>query len=152
MTDYVVGFAFCDEFRRYRPDGPDRHVLLIQKTRPEWQAGCLNGLGGHVEDNEPPAATMRREFREEAGADFTAWEPFATMGGAGFFITFFRIWLDFETAFRVPGEHRTDEGRVGWHPTRLLRELRTVPNVQFLVPLAEYRHDRYDIVSLMERA
>jgi 8-oxo-dGTP diphosphatase len=57
---YVVGLAFSPDFKR---------VALIRKTRPEWQRGRLNGIGGKVERDETPVAAMRREFREEAGVD-----------------------------------------------------------------------------------
>jgi hypothetical protein len=39
VVEYVVGFAF----------DTDGRVALIRKNRPEWQAGRLNGIGGHVE-------------------------------------------------------------------------------------------------------
>lgn len=54
MIKMVVGFLFS---------GP--RVLLVRKTRPSWQAGLLNGVGGKVEDNETPIAAMYREFGEE---------------------------------------------------------------------------------------
>ena len=59
--------------------GPDRRVVLIRKNRPEWQAGRLNGVGGHVEPGETPVEAMRREFREETGLDVDGWEHFATI-------------------------------------------------------------------------
>ena len=37
---YVVGFAFNKEKTK---------VLLIKKTKPDWQAGQLNGIGGKIE-------------------------------------------------------------------------------------------------------
>jgi 8-oxo-dGTP pyrophosphatase MutT (NUDIX family) len=56
----VVGFAF-------RPD-LDK-VVLMQKARPDWQAGQLNGVGGRVKQGEEgvPAVAMQREFLEETG-------------------------------------------------------------------------------------
>lgn len=59
LTKYVVIFVF---------DAHD-HVLLISKNRPDWQAGRLNGVGGHMEGNETPAQAMSRELREETGID-----------------------------------------------------------------------------------
>ena len=63
---YVLGFAFT----------PDGRVALIQKKRPAWQAGKLNGIGGKVENTEDSTAAMRREFREETGVDIPvqAWQ------------------------------------------------------------------------------
>jgi 8-oxo-dGTP diphosphatase len=55
---YVLGFAFDHE----------DNVVLIQKSKPEWQKGKLNGVGGAVESYDAsPAAAMAREFREETG-------------------------------------------------------------------------------------
>lgn len=56
---YVLGFAFTTDGR----------VALIQKKRPAWQAGRLNGIGGKVEGTEHSAAAMVRECREETGVD-----------------------------------------------------------------------------------
>jgi 8-oxo-dGTP pyrophosphatase MutT (NUDIX family) len=56
MRRYVLGFVFDRGFR---------HVLLICKTSPEWQAGRLNGLGGKIEPGETPLLAMERELREE---------------------------------------------------------------------------------------
>ena len=49
---------------------PDRgRVVLIRKTRPAWQAGRVNALGGKLLPGESAAAAARREVREEAGVD-----------------------------------------------------------------------------------
>ena len=43
MTHYTVGFAFSLD-RQF--------VALIRKMRPRWQQGKLNGIGGHMNDDE----------------------------------------------------------------------------------------------------
>jgi 8-oxo-dGTP diphosphatase len=65
---FVCGFMFHTRCNQ---------VLLIEKKRPKWQAGLLNGIGGKLEKNgqlnprtsieeyEDPAEAMVREFREE---------------------------------------------------------------------------------------
>jgi ADP-ribose pyrophosphatase YjhB (NUDIX family) len=58
MIKYVAGFMFGD--RR-------NVVALVQKARPAHMRGLLNGIGGHIEANETPAAAMVREFHEETG-------------------------------------------------------------------------------------
>jgi len=60
MKRYVVGFAFTEDKGK---------VLLIQKKRPEWQAGYYNGIGGKIEENETPSQAMSREAQEEAAID-----------------------------------------------------------------------------------
>lgn len=56
MKRYVLGFYLTRS-----------GAILIQKTKPEWQKGKWNGLGGHIEVGESPVAAMVREFEEEAG-------------------------------------------------------------------------------------
>lgn len=70
VPQYVLGFAFNPEQSR---------VALIKKNRPEWQAGILNGIGGHIEPGEEPHDAMVREFREEAGV-YVPREYWAKMG------------------------------------------------------------------------
>lgn len=57
---YVLGFMFT-------PD--ERSVVLIQKARPSWQVGLLNGVGGAVEAGESLENAMSREFLEETGVN-----------------------------------------------------------------------------------
>lgn len=73
-TKYVVGFMFDSSFE---------NVALIRKTKPEWQAGKLNGIGGKVElFDETNWHAMMREFGEETGVkNLTGWNPFCTMSG-----------------------------------------------------------------------
>jgi 8-oxo-dGTP pyrophosphatase MutT (NUDIX family) len=59
ITEYVLGFALDDR----------GNVALIKKTRPTWQKGRWNGIGGHREGLEQPREAMRREFLEETGVD-----------------------------------------------------------------------------------
>lgn len=55
----------------FTPDG--RQVALMRRTRPAWQAGRVNALGGKVAVGETPADAARREVREEAGVDVAEW-------------------------------------------------------------------------------
>lgn len=70
-NEYVLGFAF----------GADGNaVLLIKKTKPAWQAGKLNGVGGKVEPSDwSIEGAMAREFEEETGisTDPSQWSLFA---------------------------------------------------------------------------
>jgi len=69
MNTYVLGFLFNDK----------KQVWLIRKTKPEWQKGKLNGIGGKVEMGEDCVAAMIREFKEETGLTITNWDKFCTL-------------------------------------------------------------------------
>lgn len=69
---YVVGFQFNNDGDR---------VALIQKGRPEWQAGLWNGIGGGVERGESVKTAMEREYEEETGLSQRSviWRPFVDL-------------------------------------------------------------------------
>ncbi|WP_170221885.1 NUDIX hydrolase [Neptunomonas concharum] len=55
---FVVGFLFNPSLT---------HVVLIEKNKPLWQKGRLNGLGGLVNDGESISNAISREVFEESG-------------------------------------------------------------------------------------
>ena len=58
MQRYVVGFCFDEDLK---------HVAIVKKNRPDYQAGLFNGIGGKIEFRETGKAAMEREFFEETG-------------------------------------------------------------------------------------
>ena len=122
MIDYVLGFLFS-------PDLND--VLLIEKQRPTWQKGLLNGIGGKVEKGEPFEIAMKREFLEESGLWVGTWHEFCTLVGAKYKIKCFSGAHDFYCKFTTT----TDE-QVVVRPTESLGE-RVVPNINWLIPMAK---------------
>lgn len=72
LNEMVVGFLFDSNFE---------NVLLIEKNRPLWQAGKLNGVGGKIEENETPLNAMRREFLEETGQEISDFINYCTITG-----------------------------------------------------------------------
>ncbi len=82
-TRYVVGYLFND-------DGTA--VMLIRKEKPKWQAGCLNGIGGKVEDGECPAKAIEREFLEETGVPCDSWEFTIQLVGPSFEVFYYRAY------------------------------------------------------------
>ena len=64
---YVLALLFTPDRRR---------VVLMHKTRPSWQVGRVNALGGKLRPDEEVADAARREVREEAGVDIADWEEF----------------------------------------------------------------------------
>lgn len=82
--EYVLGFAFS-------PD--NEFVLLINKLKPEWQKGKLNGIGGKIEEGELPIQAMVREFEEETSVktSFHNWDRFAMLEGDNYVMYCYRI-------------------------------------------------------------
>jgi len=76
MIKYALGFLFSKDKEK---------VVLIKKTKPEWQAGFLNGVGGKVEQGETYVEAMIREFEEETGVVFTDWHHGCSMDGNGIY-------------------------------------------------------------------
>ena len=72
-TEYVLGFLFSEQSVN------SRHVALIEKKRPKWQMGRLNGIGGKKEENETFDEAMTREFLEETGVSIPYWEHRVTI-------------------------------------------------------------------------
>ena len=73
MKQYVLGFAFTKD---------KSEIILIEKQKPDWQKGKLNGVGGKVElDDNNETEAMIREFREETGVDTCPdqWHKFGCM-------------------------------------------------------------------------
>ena len=74
MIKYSLGFLFSEDRKK---------VVLIRKTKPDWQAGFMNGVGGKVEWGETYKCAMVREFEEETGVMFTDWKSGCFMDGNG---------------------------------------------------------------------
>lgn len=56
MKRYTLGFIFTKDLKK---------VLLMRKTKPAWQAGRLNGVGGKIEPGEDAVTCIAREVEEE---------------------------------------------------------------------------------------
>lgn len=54
--EYVLGVVVDTDWK---------HILVIDKKRPAWQSGLLNGPGGGVNEGETPEHAMSRECFEE---------------------------------------------------------------------------------------
>lgn len=118
---HVLGFAF---------DLSTLQVLLIQKNRPLWQQGKLNGIGGKIEPDEIPLQAMVREFQEETGLLLEHWQHFATLTGSGLEVFCFEA----RTADLHLARSCTDE-KVGMYPLDHLPEHMHF-NLKYLIPLA----------------
>lgn len=121
MKNYVLGFLFSTDHNV---------VALIQKQRPTWQKGKLNGIGGHIEGQETPEQAMIREFQEETGVPIRNWQRFAVMSGPEWICYCFRSFSNVVSSIRSV----TDE-QVGIADTGSL-PFNVVPNLKWLVPMA----------------
>lgn len=139
VTDYTVGFMFNLENRD--------QVILIEKNRPEWQKGLLNGIGGHIKENETARQGMVREFHEEAGVltGEQDWQCFCRLSLTGTERhTMIYCFSAFETASFMYADTHEDE-TVSHYYVEDLRDQKTVPNLRWLIPLALYHTPKFPV-------
>jgi mutator protein MutT len=97
-------------------------VLLCRRSAGRrWYPGTWDLPGGHVEDGELPAQTLRRELFQEIGVvpELSA-EPFADVRGADYrmFVWLIDIWSA-EPVNLAPAEHDA----IGWFTLRQARRM-----------------------------
>lgn len=138
FTKYVAGFLF-------RAAGSE--VALIRKTKPDWQRGKLNGIGGKVEPRESTVDAMLREFREETGYTETRWTKFCTLSVPQASITFFKsLYGNVADLKTTPDEH------VSWfHVDTILNPPRVssvevLPNLRWLIPMALCESEPFGLI------
>jgi len=124
MTEYVAGFLFGDN---------GANVLLIEKTKPAWQKGKLNGIGGKIEPGETPDEAMPREFKEETDLDIDNWIPFVVLAGEKFRVHFYFAHTTNDVLVQA---RNTTEEQVRIVPTADLFELPVINNLRWLIPMA----------------
>lgn len=124
--NYVLGFMFSPDLDK---------VVLIEKNRPYWQKGKLNGVGGHIEPGETPIEAMVREFKEEAGLDIHPenWIHVASMREHGASVMVFACWA----AGYANAAPQTDESILIVDPFYIPRRL-VVPNLKWLIPMCQW--------------
>ncbi len=122
---YVLGFLFNAT--------KDRAWLIIKK-RPSWQAGRLNGIGGHIENGETPEAAMVREFREETGVLIPVWEHAVLLYCPRVEMFVFRSFVEANIFSRV--KKTTDEQPQCLPITAIYSDrYLVIPNLRWLIPL-----------------
>jgi len=125
MKNYVVGFLFSKSLGQ---------LVLVEKKRPEWQAGRFNGVGGKVEDGETYHDAMVREFREETGREIPQWHRFCTLNGNfGSVVFFYAVAEDYNKV-----ETTTDEEISLWDVDYVMELNRDeiIPNLRWLIQMA----------------
>ena len=132
----TVGFIFNNDLSK---------VLLIKKNRPEWQDGFLNGVGGHMrpleENRNDFEACWIREVKEETDlridkSNITRiGRIFSTNNGIIVVMYAYRLSKSEESTYKC--EQMTDE-EITWFNVDDLPKLKTIANLQHLIPLARY--------------
>ena len=109
-----------------------RAVVLMRRTRPAWQAGRANALGGRLLGGESPGSAARREVREECGVDVAEGEWVEVL-----------VWEDAEYRMHVVRamNDRAREARTMEDQEVFLADVDALPanvidNLRWLVPLA----------------
>lgn len=125
-VNYVVGFAIDEETNR---------ILLIEKTKPAWQKGLLNGIGGKIENGELPMEAMVREFREETGIESSEddWSNNGTIMISNDWI----VHVFYSYSLNIDKAKTTTEERVVIHDINdiMLNRNITISNIQTLVSM-----------------
>jgi 8-oxo-dGTP diphosphatase len=120
---YVLALLFTPDARR---------VVLMRKTRPAWQAGRVNALGGKLLPGESAAAAASREVNEEAGVQVPvdAWRELV-------------IWRDPMYRMHVLAAFHTaaERARTAEDQEVFLADVRDLPgesieNLRWIIPLA----------------
>ena len=118
---YCLGFMFNEK---------QTDVLLIEKKRPIWQMGKLNGLGGKVESGESSLEAMIREFKEECCIENTEWTYKLTMYGEDWSVDVFTANTDDVFDYKS-----LEDEEVLLIPINELDKFDCIPNVHWLIPL-----------------
>ena len=119
--EYVLALLFTADARE---------VVLIRKTRPAWQAGRINALGGKLRNGESLLDAARREVREEAGVDVEHWEPFLIWHDLEYRLQAVRAFDDVARLARSAEDQEVFLADVGGLP------LDVIENLRWIVPLA----------------
>lgn len=121
MFSYVLALLFT----------ADRgQIVLMEKTRPAWQAGRVNALGGKLGTGERAEDAARREVREEAGVDVASWDTVLVWHDAQYTMHVVRAFDDAALRARTAEDQRVFRAPVGELPANVIE------NMRWLVPLA----------------
>jgi 8-oxo-dGTP diphosphatase len=131
LNEYVLGFLFDDK---------ETKVALIEKQKPAWQKGFLNGIGGLIESKDIDAChlasnnAMAREFMEETGVStyIDCWTHFCTMRGKDWVVLCYK---QSNTKFLKEVRTMTKE-RVVIVPLKDLHKHKVLSNIHWLIPMA----------------
>lgn len=121
MKHYVLGFVF---------NKSKNQVLLVEKKRPEWQAGHWNGIGGKIKQTDKtPLDAMQRESKEETDVIFH-FEHCVTFVCPGGTVFVFKAFSKFE---KIQFTQKEDEQLEVWYIDTLPENM--MNNLKWLIPV-----------------
>ncbi len=138
MIRYVLGFAFSSD---------RKHVLLIEKQKPERQRGCLNGVGGKIEKGEKPFEAMARECEEETGLHLL-WRCKGKMRGVDKDKGFFMCHIFYTYSDRIFNFKQKESERLLIINSNYLSEYKYVEKSKYLISFG-VSTDRVDFIDLI---
>lgn len=124
MEKFTLGFVFSQDLSE---------VLLMQKNRPDWQAGRLNGVGGRIEPNEESIDCIVREVLEETGVQTQRdnWAYFGAIKGASWQVDLYAmLYFGNSGDFFSVTEEKVEWFKVGGLPDNVVEKL------DWMVPMA----------------
>lgn len=120
---YASGLMFSEDRTK---------LAMVLKSKPAWQCGLFNLVGGKIEEGEAPEVAVAREFQEETGviSSPSEWEYFTMLDGEWGQVYFYRMFDD-----RVLNVTTMEEEMIQLiDPLRIPQNV--VGNVRWLVPMA----------------
>lgn len=109
--------------------------IVTTKHRPKWQAGRINLVGGHVEEDETPEDAAEREFFEETGFYGHDYKKLGEITGKSFVVHCFKCIIDVCGPAPIhPREGETEQPY--WTSFYSIKDNpRLMPNLQVIIPL-----------------
>lgn len=126
--NYVLGFAFNKKRDL---------VLLIEKLKPEWMKGLLNGIGGKIKSNESIHDAMNREAKEEANLSLD-WFYKMKMYGNNNDGTKFECHIFYAYSNILHLFEQMENESIELYSSYDINSLKTVSNLQYLIPYGIY--------------
>lgn len=108
-------------------------VLLVEKQKPEWQAGKLNLPGGHIEDGEEEHQAATREVKEETGLDTIFYTKMGRIIGTDWEVHIFNHICDL---YKDKPKEVTDVGeKLLWKRITSLHQSNAIENLKIIIPM-----------------
>lgn len=118
-------------------------IALLKREFPEFENKMLlTGIGGNAEEGEGFYGAMVREFKEEAGLEFTEWVHFCSIYKKDCHVDFFKGFSD--DVFRT---YTAEDDEVRVYDVSHINLYDVYPNLKWLIPLALDKNTLLTIVN-----